>query len=56
MPKLASCRAEGLGALRHPRRAGWRIGIVTNGLTDNQLSIEYATVGYASPLGPRLRT
>ena len=38
MPELASCRAEDLNALRHLRRTGWRIGIVTNGMTDNQLA------------------
>lgn len=37
MPELASCRAEDLDALRRLRRAGWRIGIVTNGMADNQL-------------------
>jgi HAD superfamily hydrolase (TIGR01549 family) len=37
MPELASCRPEDLDALRRLRRAGWRIGIVTNGMTDNQL-------------------
>jgi HAD superfamily hydrolase (TIGR01549 family) len=37
MPELASCRAEDLDALRRLRRAGWRIGIATNGMTDNQL-------------------
>ncbi|RKF23893.1 HAD family hydrolase [Micromonospora globbae] len=37
MPGLASCRPEDLDALRRLRRAGWRIGIVTNGMTDNQL-------------------
>ncbi|WP_018505766.1 HAD family hydrolase [Parafrankia discariae] len=37
MPELVSCRTEDLDALRRLRRAGWRIGIVTNGMTDNQL-------------------
>jgi HAD superfamily hydrolase (TIGR01549 family) len=37
MPELASCRAEDLDALRRLRRAGWRIGILTNGMADNQL-------------------
>ena len=37
MPELAFCRAEDLDALRQLRQAGWRIGIVTNGMTDNQL-------------------
>ncbi|GAA5200679.1 HAD family hydrolase [Rugosimonospora acidiphila] len=37
MPELACCRAENLDALRRLRRAGWRLGIVTNGMTDNQL-------------------
>ncbi|MCO1593610.1 HAD family hydrolase [Micromonospora sp. RHAY321] len=36
MPELVSCRAENLAALRQLRSAGWRIGIVTNGMTDNQ--------------------
>jgi hypothetical protein len=35
MPQLASCRAEDLDALRQLRRAGWRTGIVTNGMTDS---------------------
>jgi HAD superfamily hydrolase (TIGR01549 family) len=38
MPQLASCRAEDIDALKRLRRAGWRIGIVTNGMTDNQLA------------------
>lgn len=37
MPELASCRPEDLDALTALRQAGWRIGIVTNGMTDNQL-------------------
>ncbi|WP_248820762.1 HAD family hydrolase [Frankia sp. AgB32] len=37
MPELASCHPEDLDALRRLRRAGWRIGIVTNGMADIQL-------------------
>jgi FMN phosphatase YigB (HAD superfamily) len=37
MPELASCRREDLEALRRLRQAGWRIGIATNGMADNQL-------------------
>lgn len=37
MPELATCHHEDLDALRQLRQAGWRIGIVTNGMTDNQL-------------------
>jgi len=37
MPELASCHPDDSGALKRLRRAGWRIGIVTNGMTDNQL-------------------
>ncbi|MEV4283311.1 HAD family hydrolase [Actinoplanes xinjiangensis] len=37
MPQLAVCRGEDLDALRRLRAAGWCIGIVTNGMTDNQL-------------------
>jgi HAD superfamily hydrolase (TIGR01549 family) len=37
MPQLASCRTADLDALRQLRQGGWRIGIVTNGMTDNQL-------------------
>jgi FMN phosphatase YigB (HAD superfamily) len=37
MPHLAVCRIEDLDALRRLRSAGWRIGIVTNGMLDNQL-------------------
>jgi HAD superfamily hydrolase (TIGR01549 family) len=37
MPELASCRSEDLDALRRMRQTGWRVGIVTNGMTDNQL-------------------
>lgn len=36
MPELVSCRPQDLAALRLLRHAGWRIGIVTNGMTDNQ--------------------
>ena len=36
MPELALCRGEDLDALRRLRTAGWHIGIVTNGMTDNQ--------------------
>jgi FMN phosphatase YigB (HAD superfamily) len=38
MPELVSCRADDLDALRKLRAAGWRIGIVSNGMTDNQLA------------------
>jgi len=38
MPELVSCRAEDLTALRRLRSAGWRVGIVTNGMADNQLA------------------
>ena len=36
MPELVRCRPEDLDAIRQLRSAGWRIGIVTNGMTDNQ--------------------
>jgi len=36
MPELVTCRAPDLEALRLLRTADWRIGIVTNGMTDNQ--------------------
>ena len=36
MPELAACLPEDLDALQHLRQAGWRIGIVTNGMADNQ--------------------
>ncbi|OAH16152.1 HAD family hydrolase [Streptomyces jeddahensis] len=36
IPELATCRSEDLEALQQLRRAGWRIGIVTNGMADNQ--------------------
>jgi HAD superfamily hydrolase (TIGR01549 family) len=38
MPELASCRSEDVDALRRLRQGGWRVGIVTNGMTDNQLA------------------
>jgi HAD superfamily hydrolase (TIGR01549 family) len=38
IPELASCRSEDLEALEQLRGAGWRIGIVTNGMADNQLA------------------
>jgi FMN phosphatase YigB (HAD superfamily) len=37
IPDLACCRTEDLDALGQLRSAGWRIGIVTNGMLDNQL-------------------
>jgi HAD superfamily hydrolase (TIGR01549 family) len=37
MPELASCHPDDHDALARLRRAGWRIGIVTNGMRDNQL-------------------
>ncbi|MFC4112049.1 HAD family hydrolase [Nonomuraea zeae] len=36
LPHLVSCRAEVLAGLDRLRAAGWRTGIVTNGMTDNQ--------------------
>jgi FMN phosphatase YigB (HAD superfamily) len=36
MPDLVACRPQDREALRLLRVAGWRIGIVTNGMTDNQ--------------------
>ena len=36
MPELVACRPQDLEALRRLRAADWRIGIVTNGMTDNQ--------------------
>jgi HAD superfamily hydrolase (TIGR01549 family) len=36
MPELVACRSQDLEALRLLRAADWRIGIVTNGMTDNQ--------------------
>ncbi|MBC9731402.1 HAD family hydrolase [Streptomyces sp. TRM68367] len=38
IPELATCRSEDLEALEQLRGAGWRIGIVTNGMADNQLA------------------
>jgi HAD superfamily hydrolase (TIGR01549 family) len=37
MPDLAACRTEDLDALGRLRLDGWRIGIVTNGMLNNQL-------------------
>ena len=37
MPELTACRPETLDALRRLRGAGWRLGIVTNGMVDIQL-------------------
>jgi HAD superfamily hydrolase (TIGR01549 family) len=37
LPELASCHGGNVDALRRLRRAGWRIGIVTNGMADNQV-------------------
>jgi HAD superfamily hydrolase (TIGR01549 family) len=37
MPHLATCRDEDLAALARLRDAGWRLGVVTNGMADNQL-------------------
>jgi FMN phosphatase YigB (HAD superfamily) len=37
MPELVVCPAASLDALKQLRLGGWRIGIVTNGMTDNQL-------------------
>ena len=36
MPHLVTCRSEDLIALTRLRHAGWRLGIVTNGMADNQ--------------------
>jgi HAD superfamily hydrolase (TIGR01549 family) len=36
MPELVTCREEDLAALAELREAGWLLGIVTNGMTDNQ--------------------
>lgn len=38
IPELAMCRPEDLDALEQLRGGGWRIGIVTNGMPDNQLA------------------
>jgi putative hydrolase of the HAD superfamily len=37
MPYLVECRPEVLAGLAQLRRAGWRVGIITNGMADNQL-------------------
>ncbi|MEH1099549.1 HAD family hydrolase [Micromonospora sp. CPCC 205561] len=37
MPQLVSCSAEDLAGLARLRRRNWKIGIVTNGMTDDQL-------------------
>lgn len=37
MPELASCQPADLHALKRLRAAGWLIGIVTNGMPDNQV-------------------
>jgi putative hydrolase of the HAD superfamily len=37
MPELVVCRPEVLAGLAALRAVGWRLGIVTNGRTDNQL-------------------
>ncbi len=37
MPELITSFPGSLAALARLRRAGWRLGIVTNGMTDNQL-------------------
>ncbi|NUW43270.1 HAD family hydrolase [Nonomuraea rhodomycinica] len=37
MPRLVVCREPVLRALEGLRDAGWRIGVVTNGMEDNQL-------------------
>lgn len=36
MPELVRCTAEDLDALSALRTAGWTVGIVTNGMVDNQ--------------------
>jgi HAD superfamily hydrolase (TIGR01549 family) len=36
MPHLVACRSEDLAALTRLRHAGWRLGVVTNGMVDNQ--------------------
>ncbi|MFI7699182.1 HAD family hydrolase [Nonomuraea sp. NPDC049480] len=36
LPHLVTCRAEVLDGLDRLRAAGWAVGIVTNGMTDNQ--------------------
>ncbi|MEU2718033.1 HAD family hydrolase [Streptomyces sp. NPDC007205] len=47
IPELAACCPEDLDALEQLRGAGWRIGIVTNGMADNQLAKIHRT-GLAS--------
>ncbi|GAA4598132.1 HAD family hydrolase [Planotetraspora phitsanulokensis] len=37
MPYLVECRPEVLAGLSELRAEGWRVGIVTNGMADNQL-------------------
>jgi FMN phosphatase YigB (HAD superfamily) len=37
MPHLVAYSTEDLAGLARLRRRGWKIGIVTNGMTDNQL-------------------
>jgi FMN phosphatase YigB (HAD superfamily) len=37
IPQLVTCRPQDLRALRRLRGMGWRVGIVTNGMADNQL-------------------
>ncbi|HEY0698867.1 MAG TPA: HAD family hydrolase, partial [Micromonospora sp.] len=37
MPELVRCRPADLDALRRLRAAGWLVGVVTNGMADNQL-------------------
>lgn len=36
MPQLVCCTAEDLDALSALRATGWTVGIVTNGMVDNQ--------------------
>ncbi|GAA4056305.1 HAD family hydrolase [Nonomuraea soli] len=36
LPELVTCPPEVLAGLRQLREAGWRLGIVTNGMPDNQ--------------------
>lgn len=37
MPHLVTCIPDLLGGLAELRASGWRVGIVTNGMADNQL-------------------
>ncbi|MEV0198446.1 HAD family hydrolase [Nonomuraea sp. NPDC050691] len=37
LPRLVVCREPVLRALEGLREAGWRVGVVTNGMADNQL-------------------